>query len=206
MPPVLALGALGALGFGLFKMIQSIQADKQREQQFRAANGWSLAEVAAEVTSGFSHGGDGGYVYDAVNGVKSLTEATRVDTRTYTASPGLWGMILPAGTKLVREERTTWSIEPMLRRADTNHDGVATMAEIAEALRAYDADGNGRLSAAERARASSELQAVKVAHDDRAVGVVSPPPAPARPKPVQPQPKSPTERHRAKRPGDVSPH
>jgi Ca2+-binding EF-hand superfamily protein len=195
MPPILAIGAIAAVGLLAVKIFQQASAEHDRELAFRAANGWSLDEVAKELVGGFDSDRDGRLAFDAVKGVRTLGESVRVDTYAFKTSPGLLGLILPAGTQVIRERRTTYSIEPLLRKADADGDGVATMAEIQQVLRAFDTDGNGRLSAAERAAATTASGEVKVSVDERTVGIVQPPAPPAKPaspKPAQPQPKSPT--------------
>ena len=180
MPPVLALGALGFAGFMLFKAIQGIQEDNARQEAFRAANGWSLDEVASELTAGFDQDADGRLAFDVVKGARMLGESTstKVDRR-WTEPLRVLG--LPTGAMAVRESHVTHSIEPTLRKADTDADGIATRAELATLLRTFDADANGRLSAAEKGQALAALGKVLVAREQKTVGIVPPAPKPESP-------------------------
>ena len=172
MPPVLALGAIAAFGFLAIRAFQAFAEDQAKQEVFRAANGWSLDELANELTSDFDRDRDGRLAWNAVQGVRLLGESARTTTRTWTEPLPTWGA--PAGTRAVRERRTMYSIEPLLRKADTDGDGVATRAELIQALRAYDADGNGRATAAEKTRALADLGAVRVSEDTRTVGILPP--------------------------------
>lgn len=94
------------------------------------------------------------------------------------------------GSRVIREAVTTRTIEPMLRRADTDADGITSRAELLQLLRIYDADGNGRLSHAERARAMGELASVVADTRTNTVGLDVPRPKPTAPAPA-PAPKPP---------------
>ncbi|MCW2923993.1 MAG: hypothetical protein JWM98_1397 [Thermoleophilia bacterium] len=173
MPVVAVMGVIALIGFVAARAMQ----DAKHERDFRAANGWSLDEVAAELTAGFDRDGDGRLAYDAVAGVRTLGESQRTTTKTW--SEPLRGWFVPAGTLAVKERRTTYTIEPLLRKADADGDGVVTRAELQAVLRAYDPDGNGRLTAADRARVTAELSGVVASTETRTVGVLPPQPAPA---------------------------
>lgn len=169
MPVVAVMGAIALIGFIAARAMQ----DAKQERDFRAANGWSLDEVAAQLTAGYDRDGDGRLAYDAVRGMRTLGESQRSETKTW--SEPLRGWFVPAGTMAVKERRTTYTIEPLLRKADADGDGVVTRAELQAVLRAYDPDGSGRLSAAERARATAELAGVVAESETRTVGVLAPP-------------------------------
>jgi hypothetical protein len=170
MPPILVIGAFGAAGYMLFKMLQGVQQDDAKLLAFRAANGWSFDEIAGELTSGFDQDGDGRLAFDVVKGARMLGESTmkRVDRR-WTEPHTVLG--LPTGATAVRELHATHSIEPMLRKADADRDGIATRAEMAALLRTFDADANGRLSSAERGQAIAALGKVLISREERTVRI-----------------------------------
>ncbi len=147
------------------------KAAEQAERAYRAASGWTMAEVAAQLIGDFDQDHDGRLAYQAADGAAALGEARRVvDTQRSTEPLLLLG--IPTGAKLIRATTTIGSIESLLRKADADHDGVTTAAEVARLLRTYDADKNGRLSNAERAKALADLGPVIVDTQTRTVGVV----------------------------------
>ena len=89
---------------------------------------------------------------------------------------------LPTGAQAVREQVTTHTLEPTLRKADTDTDGVATRAELTALLRGFDTDGNGRLSHAEKGQALAALGRVLVGREEKTVGIVPPAAKPTAPK------------------------
>lgn len=186
MPPVIAIGFLGLAGLLAARFVGALQeaaaerAETQaQERAFRAANGWSAEEVAAELVSGFDQDNDGRLAFDVVKGASMLGEATsRTLVRRWTESANLFG--IPTGVRVMREAHATYTIEPTLRKADADGDGIGTRTEVAALLRSYDDDANGRLSAAERGQALAALGRVLVSREEKTVGIV-PPPTPARP-------------------------
>jgi len=195
MPPVIAALGVAALIGGTVKLFGELfeRSEEERrkeaeaarkEAEFRAANGWSLAEVGVELTEGYDRDGDGRLAFDAVQGVRFAGESMKTYRRTYTTSYSGYG--IAPGTKLLREDTTRYSIEPMLRKADADKDGIVTAAELQALLKTYDPDGNGRVTRAERSRMHTELGEVRVDAETRTVGVIQPPPpAPAAPAPVR---------------------
>lgn len=181
MPPVLAIGAVGLLGLAAVKLFTKVAQERAEEQASRAQHGWSLDELAAALTSGYDGDRDGRLAYDAVRGMRTLGESTKVHTRTWSESPGMLRLVLPAGTRVLRERHETYSIEPTLRKADADQDGVTTRAELVALLRAWDPDGNGRVTKLDYDRALAQLGGVRVHTETRTVGVVPPPTGPAAP-------------------------
>jgi len=171
MPVIAAIGGIALIGYLIAQGMRV--ADEQRE--FRAANGYSLDEVFQALTGGFDRNGDGRLVYDAILGMRTLSEGSRVTTRTYSEPLSGWG--IPTGTVAVKERRTTRTIEPLLRKADTDHDGIATKVEILAVLRAYDPDGNNRVTTSQRDQLLAEFGSIVAGSDTRVVGII--PPAPA---------------------------
>lgn len=174
MPPVLAIGAVGLLGLAAVKLFTKVAQERAEEQAFRAQHGWSLDELAAALTEGYDDDKDGRLAYDAVRGMRTLGESTKVYAQTRSESPGMFGLVLPTGTRVLRERRETYSIEPTLRKADADQDGVTNRAELVALLRAWDPDGNGRVTKLDYDRALAQLGGVRVHDESRTVGVVPP--------------------------------
>jgi len=169
MPVIAAIGAIALIGY-----IASVAMKEARqERDFRAANGYSLDEVLNALIDGFDRNGDGRLAFDAIKGLRTLGEGSRQWTRTFTERVSGWG--IPDGTMAVKERTTLSTIEPLLRVADANHDGVATRAELLAVLRAYDPDGNGRMTSADRGRVLAEHGSVTMSSTTRTIGIIPPP-------------------------------
>ena len=174
MPPVLALGAVGLIGYGAYRLFANLSAEHERQLAFRAANGWSVEEVAVELLRGFDQDGDGRIAYDVARGAGLVGESQRSRvTRRWSEPLRILGV--PTGARTVREEVTSWTIEPTLRKADADHDGITTRAELASMLRSYDSDSDGRLTSGERAAATAALGAVLLGRSKQTVGIVNDP-------------------------------
>ena len=124
----------------------------------RAATGWTFEEAAKVLLDSFDHNGDGNITDNRIFGFPIFSEA-----RSSTSSASGLSLGFLEGRPeldLVRVHRSkTWSLDRLVARADVNHDHTATRAEILQAIRAYDTDGDGRLSVAEFARLRTELGA-----------------------------------------------
>lgn len=168
MPVVAIIGAIALVSALAIKAIGAYET----QQEFRAKNGWSLDEMFTSLVGKYDRDGDGRLAWNAVMGVRMLGESTLKYTDRRTEP--IYGYRIPTGTVAIKETTSMYSIEPLLRRADVDGDGIATRAEIMAVLRAYDPDGDGRVDAAQRKLMIDEIGSVLVSRDTRTVGIIPP--------------------------------
>ena len=132
--------------------------ERERERAYRDANGWSFDEVTHDLLDGFDRDGDGALTHVKFLGIKWSDETKRTERTRDWLDIGLrHGR--PNVPVVQVQEYASYGLHALVRVADTDGDGMVNQTELQNAIRRYDANGDGRLSLAEYGRLDHEIGA-----------------------------------------------
>ncbi|MCW2973129.1 MAG: hypothetical protein JWN72_1402 [Thermoleophilia bacterium] len=171
--------ALGGL-LGVAAIATAAYVSHERRQELaaaaarHAATGWTLPELAREMTSGYDKWSDGSFDIQPWLGIRSWGEDVR--TERSSRRDAVWGAQYSGAAFVTTTDSTTFTIAPLLTAADANHDGTVVLLEVENLLRRFDVDKDGRISAAERAAAYGQYGEVVDGRSSRVTDVDLPVP------------------------------